>query len=262
MLLAGRRAVVTGVGRGMGRDIALALAGAGADVVLAARSEERLQRVAEEVRSLGRSAHVCPTDITDEAACAELARRAAEALGGIDILVTNAAHGGGQGDLADGDLEDLRVAMEVNLYGTLNTVRAVAPRMSGSGSSITIINTMLARGVTPGFGTYAVSKAALLHAARYLAVELGAVGIRVNSVLPGAIWGRALQRYYEVLAQERGTDWEAVRDEATGATALKFIPSSADIAGTVVYLASELAGPVTGQAIRVNAGQWETLPRL
>lgn len=262
MLLAGRRAVLTGVGRGMGRDLALALAGAGADLVLAARSSERLGRVADEVRALGRSAHVCPTDITDEAACRELAGRAVETLGGIDILVTNAAHGGGQGDLADGDLGDLRAAMEVNLYGTLNTVRAVAPRMAGSGSSITIINTMLAQGVTPGFGTYAVSKAALLHAARHLAVELGPAGIRVNSVLPGAIWGRALQRYYEALAAERGTTWEAVRDEAAGATALGFIPTSEDIAGTVVYLASDLAGPVTGQAIPVNAGQWETLPRL
>jgi NAD(P)-dependent dehydrogenase (short-subunit alcohol dehydrogenase family) len=130
----------------------------------------------------------------------------------------------------------------------------------GGGGTITVINTMLAEKVIPGFGTYAVSKAALLHATRYLASELGPKSIRINSILPGAIWGRALQRYYEAIAERRGTSWEEVRAEAEAGTSLGYIPTSADIAGTAVYLSSDLSKPVTGQAIGVNAGQWESLP--
>jgi NAD(P)-dependent dehydrogenase (short-subunit alcohol dehydrogenase family) len=245
----------------MGRDIALALASAGADVVLAARSEERLRKVAAEVEALERRAVVVPTDIADADACGRLAETAARELGGVDILVANAAHDGYGGDLVDGALGDLRAAMDVNLFGTLQTIRAVAPVMrDGGGGRIVVVSTMLAELVMPGFANYSVSKAALLHACRHLAVELGGWGIRVNSVLPGAIFGRALQRYYEQLAARRGTTWEAVRDEAFGATALGYVPPSDEVVGTIVYLASDLARPLTGQAIRVNAGQWESLP--
>jgi NAD(P)-dependent dehydrogenase (short-subunit alcohol dehydrogenase family) len=259
MLLQGRRAVVTGVGVGLGRDIALALAESGADVVVAARSKGRIDRIASEVASLGRRSLAVPTDVTDAQACRKLASAAMSAFGGVDILVTNAAYGGGATALLDGDTE-LRWAMEVNLYGTLLTIGAIAPVMrAAGGGSIVAVNTMLAVKVMDGFGTYAVSKAALLQATKYLAFELGQAGIRVNSVLPGAIAGRALDKYYEQLAKARGSTADEVRKVALSETALGVIPSSADIAGTVVYLSSDLARPVTGQAIGVNAGQWEGL---
>ena len=259
MLLDGRRAVVTGVGIGLGRDIAIALVEAGAEVVIAARSADRLGRIAGEISSGG---HVCAAvaaDVTDRVSCAELVSAAQSLIGGIDILVTNAAHGGGTSDVSE-DICELRAAMEVNLYGTLNTIQAVVPVMrSGGGGSIVVVNTMLALKVMPGFGSYAVSKAALLHATRHLAFELGESGIRVNSVLPGAISGKALDRYYEQLARVRRATATEVRADAVADTALGYIPTSSDIAGTVVYLCSDLARPVTGQAIGVNAGQWEAL---
>jgi NAD(P)-dependent dehydrogenase (short-subunit alcohol dehydrogenase family) len=263
VLLKGRVAIVAGVGPGLGRDIALALAREGADLAVGARRQRHVDAVVDEVTAEGGRAVGVPTDVTDPAGCAALARAAAEAWGGVDILVNNAAHGGTSSRLAGADPATLRPALDVNLLGTLTMTNAVLPFLRARGGGrIIMVNTNLSDVVVERFGAYGLSKAALLHATRHLAHELGPDGIRVNSVLPGAIWGRALERYYEGLAAERGIALDEVVAEQASTTSLGYIPPSSEIAGTVVYLASDLSLPVTGQAIRVDCGQWSVAAHL
>lgn len=254
VLLANRVAVVSGIGPGMGRDVSLALAREGADVVLAARSAERLDAVAAEVRTLGRKALPIATDVADAEQCRRLAARAVEELGRIDVLVNNAFAAGPFDPIETASFDDWRRVFEVNLFGSLELSRAVLSSMKARGGSIVMIGSMSMRLIEPRFGGYAASKAALLTAARTLAREVGAYRIRVNSVVPGYIWGPALAGYFRRLAAERSTTPEAVYEQIAARSALGYIPSSEEIAGAVVFFASELSRPITGQALDVNCG--------
>jgi NAD(P)-dependent dehydrogenase (short-subunit alcohol dehydrogenase family) len=122
------------------------------------------------------------------------------------------------------------------------------------GGSIIMVNTMSLRIIEPRFGGYAASKAALMTAAQTMAKELGAYKIRVNSIVPGYIWGPALERYFEALAKQRGITPKDVYDEIAARTALGHIPTSEEIAGAVVFFASDMSRAVTGQALDVNCG--------
>lgn len=127
----------------MGRDISLAFAREGADVVLGGRTEKKLRRVADEVAALGGRALAVPCDIADEAACLALAERAGAELGRIDVLVNNAFHTGDFSALLDADLDRWRQTMDVNLFGALHMVRAVVPAMKERGDGrIIMVDTM------------------------------------------------------------------------------------------------------------------------
>ena len=256
MLLAGRVGIVSGIGPGLGRAIALALAREGADVVLAARTAPALEDVAAEVRAAGRRALAVPTDVTRPEQCRQLAEAAHGAFGRIDVLVNNAFRSGPYEPVEQASLEDWRKVFDVNLFGTLALCQAFIPFMKARGGSIVMINSMSMRVIEPRFGGYAASKGALLTAAQTMAKELGASGIRVNSVVPGYIWGPALERYFADLARQRGTTPEAVYAEVASRTALGRIPTSEDVAAAVVFFASDLSRAVTGQALDVNAGHY------
>lgn len=256
-LLEGKVAIVSGVGPGLGRDIAVAFAREGADVVLGGRTEAKLAKVAAEIDELGRRSLVVIADVTVPAACDELVARAGDELGGIDVLVNNAFHDGDHRRLVDAELDDWRATMEVNLFGALTMTRAAVPHLAASGDGrVIMINTMSTQRIEPKWGAYAVSKSALASATKTLAAELGPQGIRVNGVHPGYIWGDSVEWWFNHQAERRGITFDEVYREVAGETALGYLPPAAEIAGTVVYLASELAKPVTGQAISVNAGHW------
>lgn len=257
MLLEGKVAVVSGIGPGMGRDISLALAEHGADIVLGARTESKLIDVAKEVEALGRRALPVPCDVTDPDSCQALADRAADELGGVDILVNNAFHGGDAKAILDADLTVWRDVMEVNLFGALHMTRAVVPQMEAKGDGrIVMVNTMSTERIQAKFGSYAASKNALKSVTRSLARELGRKGIRVNGIHPGYIWGSSVEWYFNHQAEKRGVTFQEVYDEAAADTCLGYLPSSEEIAGSVVFFASDLAKPVTGQSLGVNAGHW------
>jgi NAD(P)-dependent dehydrogenase (short-subunit alcohol dehydrogenase family) len=256
MLLENRVAIVSGIGPGMGRDVALAFAREGANLALGARNAEFLSSVAKEVRALGRRAVALPTDISDPAACARLAAAADEELGGIDVLVNNAYHPGTYELFENADLERWRAPLEVNLLGSLRLTQQVVPRMKKrGGGSIVFVNSMIVREVLPTMASYAASKGALLAAAQGLARELGPHRIRVNSVLPGYIWGATLEGYFQAMAAARKVTPEAVYQEVAARIALGRIPTSEEIAGAVLFFASDLSGVVTGQSLDVNGGQ-------
>ena len=256
-LLAGRVAIVSGIGPGMGRDISLTLAGAGADLVLAARTESKLHDVASEIEALGRRAVCVPSDITDVDHCRALVQTAVAELGRVDVLVNNAFTEESWSDFKGFDVARWRAPVEVNVFGTLQLSQAVIPPMKAQGGgSIVMINTMSTRIVNPVLGGYAASKRALMTAAQVMAQELGKYRIRVNSIAPGHIWGDALRGYFEHLAAQRGVAFQDVYDDIAGQTALRHIPTSEEISRTVLFFASDLSRVITGQTLDVNAGRY------
>jgi NAD(P)-dependent dehydrogenase (short-subunit alcohol dehydrogenase family) len=257
VLLDGKVAIVSGIGPGMGRDISLAFAREGADVALVGRTASKLDAMAEEVAALGRRALPLVCDIADEAACNAAVEQAADELGRVDILVNNAYDGGDAKAFMDADFDRWRQTMEVNLFGSLAMTRAAVPHLEASGDGrVVMINTMSTQRIQPKWGAYAASKGALATVTKTLALELGPKGIRVNAVHPGYIYGDSVEWYFNHLAEKRGITFQEVYDEVASETCLGYLPHSEEIAGTVVFFASPLAKPVTGQMIGVNAGHW------
>lgn len=291
MLLEGRTAMVTGVGPGMGRDIALALAREGADVLLVARSDRITPGVVAEIEALGRRAVAIHGDIADVDDCARVVDEAKRVLtdlrygeghvgsetdesspghddpdpltASLDILVNSAFHGGKHMSFEESDVTRWRSPMDVNYFGTLQLTHAVLPLLKAAAAQsgdarIVMINTMSVQRIEAGAGAYTGSKAALGAVTKTLAMELGQYGIRVNAVHPGYIWGDSVKIYFEWQAADRGGDttWQDIYNERAAETALGYLPHSSEIAGAVVFFASPLAKSVTGTALPVNAGHW------
>jgi NAD(P)-dependent dehydrogenase (short-subunit alcohol dehydrogenase family) len=256
MLLADKVVVVSGVGPGLGQAIATRSAQAGADVVLAARTEARLAEVAGKVAALGRRALVVPTDITDEAACAELARRAVDEFGRVDTVVHNAFVMPPMRALGVVDPAALRASFDPNVLAALRLTQLFTPALVAARGSVVMVNSAVLRHSRRTFGAYKMCKAALLALAQNLATELGPQGVRVNSIAPSYIWSDQLRGYFEHLAAKRGVPADQVYDEIAATTDLRRLPEPDEIADVIVFLASDLARAVTGQCLDVNAGEF------
>lgn len=259
-LLDAKTAAIAGVGLGLGRQIALAFAREGAAVALGARTEGQLKAIAAEVEAGGGSAVCVPTDITDSEQCRRLVATAVSAFGHLDCLVNNAARGAfvadAYGKVEDADLAAWRRTFEVNMFGTLElTKAAIEPLKEAGGGSIVFINTMGVWTSAPQQGAYLASKTALLSAARVLAKELGPHKIRVNSVAPGWMLGPPVRGLLQSMADRQGTSFQQECDKIASDIPLGFIPTDADCADAVVFLASDLAKAITGHCIDVNGGQ-------
>jgi NAD(P)-dependent dehydrogenase (short-subunit alcohol dehydrogenase family) len=248
--------VVSGVGPGLGRSIALRSAEAGADVVLVARTETRLAVIAEEVNQIGRTALVVPTDITDEASAQHVLDTALHEFGRVDTLVNNAFAMPPMQDLCDTDFGALRSSFEVNVLAALRLTRTFASALAERAGSVVMINSAVLRHSRQPYGPYKMAKTSLLAMAQSLASELGPRGVRVNSLAPGWIWADMLKWYFDHLADERGVSAQQVYDETAAATDLRRLPEPDEIADVVVFLASSLARSITGQCIDVNCGEF------
>jgi NAD(P)-dependent dehydrogenase (short-subunit alcohol dehydrogenase family) len=255
-LLRDKVAVVSGVGPGLGRAIAVRAALAGADVVLAARTEARLVEVAKEVTDLGRRAVTVPTDVRDDAAAAALLQATLDAFGRADVLVNNAFAMPPMADLADVDADAIRRSIDTTVFGALRLTRTFAPALAEANGAVVMINSAVIRHSRSTFGPYKLGKAALLALAQSLATELGPRGVRVNSVAPGYIWADSLKWWFGHLAKERGVDRQVVYDEIAATTDLRHLPEPDEIADAVVFLASDLARAITGQCLDVNSGEF------
>jgi NAD(P)-dependent dehydrogenase (short-subunit alcohol dehydrogenase family) len=256
-LLDGKVALVSGAGPGLGRDIALACARHGAIVAVGARTEDNVEAIAAEIGGLGAKALAFPLDICDADSCRGAVERVVATFGGLDVLVNNAFHAGDRTHFVDADLDDWRRTMDVNLFGTLQLTQAcVAPMAERGDGRVVMVNSMSAVRMRPRFGAYTASKAALAAATKILAVELGARGIRVNGIHPGYIWGDSVELYFEHLARRKGITPEEQYSEVASETALGYLPPPSEIAEAVVFFASDMSKPITGQALGVNAGHW------
>ncbi|SFB19267.1 NAD(P)-dependent dehydrogenase, short-chain alcohol dehydrogenase family [Amycolatopsis marina] len=256
MLLLDKVVVVSGVGPGLGRAIAVRCAKAGADVVLAARTAARLDEVAREIVQLGRRAVAVPTDITDDTSAARLAETALDTFGHVDTLVNNAFAIPSLTNLLDADLDAVRAGLDTNVLAALRLTRLFAPALAEHRGSVVMINSAVLRHSRRPFGAYKMAKASLLALAQSLATELGPRGVRVNSVAPGYIWAESLRQYFAYLAKKRGVPPQQVYDETAATIDLRALPEPDEVADAVVFLASGLARAVTGQCLDVNGGEY------
>lgn len=256
MILEGRTVLVTGVGAGLGAEVARLAIRDGANVVLAARTESVLESTAAELDPTGERVAWARTDITDPGDCEALVGVATQRFGAAHALVQVAAYELAFGGLADADLEAWRKAFDTNVLGSYQLVRAVAPEMkkAGGGSIVLIGSQSMFVPQLPQAG-YAASKGALLSTMYYLADELGPDGIRVNMVVPSWMWGPPVQAYLKFEAKQRGTSEDALLAEITDRIPLREMAADEDVAEAAVFLASERARKITGQNLLVNSGE-------
>lgn len=257
MLLADRVAIVTGVGAGLGKAAAVALAREGATVALVARTESRLDEVAAEIAAAGGRSLVVPGSVASPDDCTRIAATVADELGGIDAVVNSAFRGDRSEPFEAADLPLWRKVFEVNLWGPLQLVQACVPAMKArGGGSVVNIASMSARLVRPNDGGYSTSKAALLAATRSMAIDLAPHRIRVNAVVPGWIWGPNVQTYVDWQVRDRGVPPDEVIAEITAGIPLGEIPPQEDIAEAIVFFASGMSRMITGQSLDVNGGEF------
>jgi 7-alpha-hydroxysteroid dehydrogenase len=241
--LDGKVAVVTGAGRGIGAASALALAEAGADVVLAARTEDQLQEVARQVEDLGRRAVVVAADLADLDAVSALAGRAVAALGRLDVVVNNVG-GTMPREFHKTSPRFLEEAFHFNVSTAHALTQAALPHLLREGGSVVNISSVMGRVPGRGFVAYGTAKAALAHWTRLTAADLSP-RIRVNAIAVGSIATSALQIV---------TETDALREAMEGATPLRRIGDPDEIAATVLFLASPAGGYVTGKVFEVDGG--------
>ncbi|MER5226090.1 SDR family oxidoreductase [Streptomyces flaveus] len=256
-LLADRTVIVSGVGAGLGHQVAAAVVRDGGNAVLGARTEANLAKSAAEIDPDGTHTAHRPTDITDETQCEALAALAAERFGRLDAVVHVAAWDSYFGGLADADFTTWQSVIDVNLLGTLRMTRACLPALKEHGGSVVFIGTQSAVAAPTQVRqmAYAASKGALTSAMYSLARELGPHRIRVNTVLPGWMWGPPVEAYVQFSAHTEGVPEAEVRERLTSRMALPELATDGDVADAAVFLASDRARAITGQSLLVNAGE-------
>lgn len=184
-MLENKVVVISGVGPALGTTLARRCAEAGADLVLAARTAERLTEVADQVSALGRRALAVSTDITDDEQVANLVTRSLEEYGKVDVLINNAFRVPSMKPLADTTFQHIRDAIELTVLGALRISQGFTPALAEAKGAVVNVNSMVIRHSQPKYGAYKMAKAALLAMSHSLSTELGAQGIRVNTVAPG-----------------------------------------------------------------------------
>ncbi|WP_460796665.1 SDR family oxidoreductase [Microbacterium sp. GXF0217] len=245
--LAGRRALITGGDSGIGRAVAIAFAREGADVAIVHMPEE--QKDADDtlslVRDAGRKGLSLAGDVREEKFATDAVIEARRALGGLDVLVLNAAYQHDVGGFVNLSSEDMRRVFDTNLAGLLYSARAAFPSME-AGASIIVTASIQAAEPSPGLIDYAMTKAAQVAFVKALAQEAGPRGIRVNAVAPGPIWTPLIP----------STGWDEEKVSNFGAdTPLGRAGQPAELAGAYVYLASTESSYTSGAVLAVTGGK-------
>jgi NAD(P)-dependent dehydrogenase (short-subunit alcohol dehydrogenase family) len=243
--LTGKKALVTGASRGIGRGIAVAYAAAGADVALLARNADLLAEVAEEIEGLGRHAVIATADVLDAESTRAATAEAIEALGGLDILVNNAGGNSFSIPVAQMRMSGWDKTLRLNLDSIVHITQESLPALGEGGGSIINISSVAGLRGAPTMAHYGAAKAALISLTQSLAVETAWTGVRVNALVPGWI-------------ETDLTDFLRASDEAERA-ALSRVPMQRwgrveEIAEPAVFLASDAASFMTGQVLIVDGG--------
>lgn len=257
-LLAGKTVVVSGVGAGLGHQVAAAVVRDGGNAVLGARTEANLAKSAAEIDPDGSHTAYRATDITDEGQCEALVAVGRERFGRVDAVVHVAAWDSYFGGIEDADFATWQSVLDVNLLGTLRMTRACLPALKeAGGGAVVIIGTQLAVAAPSQVrqAAYAASKGALTSAMYSLARELGPYRIRVNTVLPGWMWGPPVEAYVQFTAHTEKVPEAEVLKRLSDRMALPELATDGDVADAAVFLASERARAITGQSLLVNAGE-------
>ena len=249
--LDGRRVIVTGSGRGLGRQMALHLADAGADVVCAARTREQIEETAEAIRSRGRRALVIPTDVTDSRQVDALVEQTVAEWGGFEVFIANAGGGGASAgkrvnQISDADWRD---TIDTNLTSAFYCARAASVHFYGrdgedrGGNIITVASGTALRG-DARLIAYGAAKAGVITLTQGLATQLARYGIRVNCIVPGFVLQRTLETEEEIeTARRQGARIPVGR-----------VGEAWELGPLAVYLASGASSYVTGEAFVIDGG--------
>jgi 7-alpha-hydroxysteroid dehydrogenase len=238
-----RVAVVTGAGRGIGAACALAFAEAGADVAIAARTEEQLDQVSSQVRDRGRRALVVPCDVSDTANLTPLVEATMAEYGRLDIVVNNAG-GSMPAPFLDTSEKAFEGAFHFNVTTAFALTKAATPHLLAAGGAVVNISSAMGRLRDRGYVAYGTAKAALSHMTRLLAADL-APRVRVNAIAVGSVATSAL----EVVLTD-----DALREEMVVGTPLRRLGEPDDIALAALYLVSPAGSFVTGKVLEVDGG--------
>ena len=244
--LKGKMALITGGSRGIGKAIALVFGDAGADITIASRKLEDLEKVAEEIRAMGRKVLCVPTHTRKVADLENLVSRVMEEFGQIDILVNNAATNPAMGHIVDTEEKIYDHIMETNLKGYF-MLSKLAGKIMRDQKSGHIINISSGGGVSPaeGLGPYCISKAGINMLTKQMALELGPVNVRVNAIAPRIVkteFSKALWTNEKLMEREFKY------------TPLKCVATAEEIAQTALYLVSSATNYMTGHILVMNGG--------
>jgi NAD(P)-dependent dehydrogenase (short-subunit alcohol dehydrogenase family) len=260
MVLEGKTILISGVGPGLGREIASRVLRDGGNAVIGARKADSLEAAAKELDPSGERVLAHAFDITDADSCAGIVAAAEERFGHLDGLAQVAA-AEPLGDLQTTPIEDFRTSTEVNVIGSVQLVKAAVPAFErAGGGSVVLIGSQSTELPPPSPQlAYSASKGALRAVSIALSTELGPKKIRVNTVVPTWMWGPPVQGYITWQANERGVSEDVVKDEIESLFSLGEIPADDDVAEAVVLFLSDRMRMVTGEFLRVDAGQLKRL---
>ncbi|MCW2596219.1 MAG: hypothetical protein QOF92_343 [Pseudonocardiales bacterium] len=256
MLLEGKTVLVTGVGAGLGSECAASALRLGANVVIAARSEEKLAALAGDLDPSGERIAYRATDITDPDACEALVAAALERFGELNGVIQVAAYENVWGGLYDTNFEHWRTAFDTNVLGALTLLRpaAHALKTAGGGGVVFIGSQSMFKPSLPQAG-YAATKNALLTTMYYLVDELGPDNIRFNMVIPSWMWGPPVEMFVKGTAAHKKISEDEALQGIVGKFPLRRMTEDGEVADVAAFFVSDLAKAVTGQHLLVNSGE-------
>jgi NAD(P)-dependent dehydrogenase (short-subunit alcohol dehydrogenase family) len=246
-----RKVLVTAGASGIGKHIAAAFLAAGDDVYTCDIDSDALKAASAEHRGL--KSGIC--NVADRVQSQRMVSEAADVLGGIDVLVNNAGTSGATAPVQDIDPNQWEQVLQVNLNGTFLVTKYAIPHLIRSQSGvITIMSSAAGRFGYPNRSAYSTAKWGLIGFMKTLSMELGEHDVRVNAILPGAVEGDRLERVFEGRAMATGKSLEEVKALAMAKQSLKRLVDPKDIAALAVFLASDAAKSISGQAIGIDGG--------
>jgi NAD(P)-dependent dehydrogenase (short-subunit alcohol dehydrogenase family) len=254
LTLSGKRAIVTGAGRGIGRSIALALASAGADVAVTARTSAELDTLVAEIQAMGRRSLAMPCDVTDPEQVIQMASTLLEGLGGVDILINNAGNAGSHKFLNHSD-ELWHRMLAVNLTSVYYVSKAFAPKLVEQryGRIITIAS-IASRAGGAYIAAYTAAKHGVLGLTRSLAVELLPHNITVNAICPGYVDTPMTDGNVSNISARTGMSEAQARETLTKSSPQRRLIEPEEVASIAVFLAQDSSRGITGQAINIDGG--------
>jgi NAD(P)-dependent dehydrogenase (short-subunit alcohol dehydrogenase family) len=251
--------IVSGIGPGLGVDLARVAAKEGAKVAIGARTVSYLEEIAKEIGAAGGEVMWVRTDICKPEDCKAMAKAVIDKWGRIDALINNGYKYLPFSEFETANLDEWRAMHDVNLWGTLQMGQACVPQMKKQGRGYIVnVSTMAHKKPLPTMGGYASSKAGLEGATRHMALELAKYGIRCNCARMGWIGGPPNIAYFSQLAKDSGVDLETAQAPVVKNIPLGFFPPGEDCARAVLFLATPWADAVVGAVLDVNGGEFMT----
>ena len=250
-VLDGKVAVVTGGGSGIGEAIARMFAAAGANVVVAGRRREPIERVAGDIGGLAVEA-----DVSNEDSVKGLFKACEDAHGRLNTLVSNAGVTGPVANAEDMDMAQWDETMAINVRGVILCAKHAVPMLKRQGGAIINVSSRLGLKGYPMRSPYAASKFAVIGITQSIAFEVGIHGIRCNALCPGAVHGELMERVVAARAEKEGRSPDAiVKQSYTGAAALRKWVEPEEVASTALFLASDAASAITGESVVIDCGR-------